>query len=143
MLLTDRERRFLDSRMVGHLATASRAAVPYVVPICFAISDSTLYTTIDEKPKQRDASTLQRIKNLAENPVASVTVDRYDDDWTRLGWVLLRGRAEILRQGEEHDHAQAVLRKRYFQLQTMRIEALPVIALRLERATSWGNLDPA
>jgi PPOX class probable F420-dependent enzyme len=141
LLLTHRERQFLSSRMVGHLATASKRAVPHVVPICFAISDATLYTTVDQKPKRNPGTTLQRMKNIAENPVASVTVDRYDGDWTRLGWVMLRGRAEILSGGTEHGHAQALLRERYLQLQTMRIESLPVIAVRLEKATSWGNLD--
>ena len=141
-MLTDRERRFLGSRMVGHLATASKGAVPHVVPICFAISDATLYTTVDEKPKRKPGAILQRLKNIAENPVASVTVDRYHDDWTRLGWVMLKGRAEILLDGAEHSHAQAMLRERYLQLQTMRIESLPVIAIRLEKATSWGNVDP-
>jgi PPOX class probable F420-dependent enzyme len=140
-LITDRERRFLESRSVGYLATASKDAVPHVVPICFAISETTLYTTVDQKPKRNPGAVLRRIRNIAENPVASVTIDRYDDDWTRLGWVMLRGRAEILGDGPEHGHAQSVLRARYFQLKAMKIESLPVIAVRLEKVTSWGNLD--
>jgi hypothetical protein len=57
--------------------------------------------------------------------------------------VMLRGRAEILDAGEEHDAAQALLRSRYPQLAAMQIDALPVIAVRIERVTSWGNLTPA
>ncbi len=53
---------------------------------------------------------------------------------------MLRGRAEILADGAEHDRAQALLRERYAQYRTMRLETLPVIALRIERVTSWGNL---
>jgi len=70
-------------------------------------------------------------------------VDRYDEDWARLGWVMLRGWAEILPGGVEHAHAQALLRARYPQLAAMALAALPVIALRIERATSWGELSPA
>ena len=68
-------------------------------------------------------------------------VDRYDEDWTRLGWVMLRGRAEILAAGSEHDRAQALLRARYRQLEAMDIAGLPVIAIRIERVTSWGDLS--
>jgi len=41
--------------------------------------------------------------------MVAVVVDRYDEDWARLGWVMLRGRAEILRTGTEHDRAQELL----------------------------------
>jgi len=140
-MLSDRERRFLATRMVGHLATADRGAVPHVVPVCFAISDSTLYITIDEKPKRSAAAPLKRVKNIEENPGVAVVVDRYDDDWTLLGWVMLRGKAEILTGGSEHGRAQALLRCRYRQLNAMQIGQLPVIAVRLDRVTSWGNLS--
>ena len=79
--------------------------------------------------------------NIIENPAVAVVVDRYDEDWTRLGWVMLRGRAEILSGGAEHDEAQAMLRSRYPQLRSMRISDRPVIALRIERTTSWGDLS--
>ena len=35
----------------------------------------------------------------------------------------------------------ALLRERYPQYRTMRLTGLPVIALRIERTTSWGNLS--
>jgi PPOX class probable F420-dependent enzyme len=111
------------------------------VPVCFAISVGTLYITIDDKPKQRPGTTLKRLRNIAENPVVAVVVDRYDDDWSLLGWVMLRGHAEILSAGREHDDAQALLRARYRQLEVMQIALHPVIAVRIERITSWGNLS--
>jgi PPOX class probable F420-dependent enzyme len=138
-MLSAPERRFLDSRRVGHLATADRRAAPHVVPVCFAVADAALYITIDEKPKQTGAP-LKRLRNIAENPAVAVVVDRYDDDWTRLGWVMLRGPAKILAGGAEHARAQALLRARYPQLSAMDIAALPVIAVRVARVTSWGNL---
>ena len=141
-MLSDRERFFLATRMVAYLATADSRAVPHVVPVCFAISDSTLYITIDEKPKRNASAPLKRIRNINENPKVAVVADRYDEDWTLLGWVMLRGHAEILTGGAEHERAQALLRSRYRQLSVMRIAPLTVIAVRLERVTSWGNLSP-
>src|SRR5262245_49941016 len=97
---------------------------------------------IDEKPKRRPVTALKRLRNIAENPAVAVIVDRYEEDWTRLGWVMLRGRAEVLSEGQEHRDAQALLRSRYPQLAAMQIADYPVIAVRIERATSWGDLTP-
>ena len=102
--------------------------------------EDTLYITIDEKPKRQPGAVLKRLRNIIENPAVAVVVDRYDEDWTLLGWVMLHGRAEILTDGTEHDDAQALLRSRYPQLEAMQIAQHPVIAVRIERTTSWGNL---
>jgi PPOX class probable F420-dependent enzyme len=84
---------------------------------------------------------LKRLRNILENPLAAFVADRWDEDWTRLGWVMLRGPAEILADGAEHDRAQALLRSRYPQYQRMELAGLPVIAIRIERVTSWGDLS--
>ena len=139
-MLSESERRFVDSHRVAHLASADRAAVPHVVPVCFALSRETLYITIDDKPKRGPATALKRLRNIAENPAVALVVDRYDEDWTHLGWVMLHGHAEILDAGAEHDGAQALLQSRYPQLARMQIARHPVIAVRIQRATSWGNL---
>ena len=88
-----------------------------------------------------DFRALKRLRNIAENPIAAFVVDRWDEDWSRLGWVMLRGPAEILADGTEHDRAQALLRSRYPQYQGMELAGLPVIAMRIARVTSWGNLS--
>jgi PPOX class probable F420-dependent enzyme len=141
-MLSEPQSRFLASRRVGHLATADARATPHLVPVCFAVSDGELYITIDQKPKG-DFRGLRRLRNIIENPVAAFVADRWDEDWTRLGWVMLRGPAEILADGAEHDRAQALLRARYPQYRGMELGDLPVIALRIERVTSWGDLSAA
>ncbi len=140
-MLTDRQRRFLAEQRVARLATADAAGRPHVVPICYALRGNTVYFTIDEKPKKRPGARLKRLANLRENPSAALVVDRYDEDWSRLGWLMVRGRAEVLEAGPEHDLAQAGLRARYPQLATMRIEELPVVAVRVDRVVSWGRLE--
>ena len=141
IMLSDGEHRFLAAHRIAHLATADANAVPHVVPVCFVLAQSTVYITIDEKPKRIPGTALKRLNNIGENPPVAVVVDRYDEDWTRLGWVMLHGRAEVLMDGAEHDSAQALLRSRYRQLEAMQIGALPVIAVRIERTASWGNLS--
>ena len=139
-ILSRAEQRFLKQSRVAHLATADANAVPHVVPVCFVVVARTLYITIDEKPKRSPIAPLKRLRNIGENPVVAVLVDRYDEDWALLGWVMLHGRAEILLDGSEHHAAQALLRRRYPQLRAMHISDCPVIAVRIERTTSWGNL---
>src|SRR5712671_6025686 len=139
-MLSEPQARFLASRRVGHLATADARGTPHLVPVCFVVSDGALYITIDQKPKG-DFRGLKRLRNITENPVAAFVADRWDEDWTRLGWVMLRGPAEILAGGAEHDQAQELLRSRYHQYQGMELAGLPVIAIRIERVTSWGNLS--
>jgi PPOX class probable F420-dependent enzyme len=140
-MLSGMERLFLNSRRVAYLATADRDAIPHVVPVCFAIFNSTLYVTIDAKPKRSLSTPLKRLKNIAQNPAVCLLVDRYEEDWGLLGWIMLRGHAEVLIDGREHDQAQALLRARYPQLKSMQIAQLPVIAVRIATATSWGNLS--
>ena len=139
-MLSENQRRFLDKNRVGRLATADRSGAPHVIPVCYAAAGDALYITIDEKPKRSDVP-LKRVHNILENPRAAFVVDHYDEDWRRLGWVMLRGAAEILDNGPEHDRAQDLLRARYPQYRAMNLPGLPVIALRIVRATSWGDLS--
>ncbi|HWB49039.1 MAG TPA: TIGR03668 family PPOX class F420-dependent oxidoreductase [Stellaceae bacterium] len=139
-MLSDAQRRFVESRRVGHLATADAGGAPHVVPVCFVLVDATVYITIDEKPKRRDRP-LKRVRNILENPRASFIVDRWDEAWTRLGWVMLRGRAEILDGGAEHDAAQTLLREKYPQYRAMNLSDLPVVALRVAHVAGWGDLS--
>jgi len=140
-MLTCSQRQFVESQRIAHLATADAAVVPHVIPVCYALAGDSVYITIDDKPKRQQGKPLKRLRNIAENRFVAFVVDNYDDhDWSRLCWVLLRGQAEIFHTGAEHAKAQRLLRARYEQLNEMAIEYHPVIAIRIEHATSWGLL---
>jgi PPOX class probable F420-dependent enzyme len=140
-MLTRAQRRFLEWRRVAYLATADASGAPHVVPVCFAVDGAGVYITIDEKPKRVAPRALKRLRNIAANPKVALVADRYDDrDWSRLGWVMVRGHAELLDRGPEHAAAQDRLRARYAQLAAMALEGRPMIAIRIERVASWGDL---
>jgi len=140
MRLTKEQQRFIRSARVAHLATADREGRPHVIPICFAFDGEELYSPIDEKPKKRLPLLLKRIKNIRENPHVSVVVDRYDDDWRRLAYVLITGRAKVLIKGQRHHRAVLLLRRKYPQYRHMAIHDRPMIQIKPTRVKSWGNL---
>ncbi len=142
-MLTEAQRRFLHAHRVARFASADADSQPHVVPVCYGIGEDSVYFTIDEKPKRVAASRLKRLRNIRDNPRVAIVVDRYHEDWSLLGWVMVQGEAHVLTGGEEHAGAQRGLRARYAQLAAMRIETLPVVAIRVRRVLSWGNLDPA
>jgi PPOX class probable F420-dependent enzyme len=129
---------FLDAQRVAHLATADSAGAPHVVPVCFARVDQCVYIVIDEKPKG-EALRLKRVRNIVENPRVALVADVYDEDWSRLGWLMVRGRARLVDDAAEHARALRVLRQKYEQYRAMRLEGRPMLAIEVERLTAWGT----
>jgi PPOX class probable F420-dependent enzyme len=141
-VLSGEQTAFLVRQRVARLATADAAGRPHVVPVCFAFARSSIYIALDEKPKKVPASDLKRVRNILENPEVALTADRYAEDWSLLAFLMVRGSAELLEPDtEEHAAAVRLLRGKYHQYETMRIQENPVIAIRPEKAVSWGALD--
>ena len=131
---------FLARMRVARLATADAAGHPHVIPIVFATDSQRLYTPVDAKPKRATPRELKRVRNLLANPEVAVVVDEYDDDWTRLAWVLVTGRGELLESGEAHAAGIQLLQQKYSQYGAMPLEGCPVIVVTPARVTSWGAL---
>lgn len=140
-VLNAEQHAFLQAQRTATLATADADGAPHALPVCFLADTGTIYIAIDQKPKSGDPRALKRLRNIQANPQVALVADRYDDaDWSRLGWVMVRGKAELLEGGAEYADAQAKLTVRYPQYRAMDLEGLPVIAIRIEKVTSWGEL---
>ncbi len=127
---------------MARLATADGGGKPHAVPVCFACARASIYIALDEKPKDVSVTRLKRVRNILENPDVALIADRYTEEWNLLAFVMVRGRADLLDPGtEEHAAAVRLLRGKYHQYETMRIEDNPVIAIRPDKVTSWGALD--
>jgi coenzyme F420-0:L-glutamate ligase/coenzyme F420-1:gamma-L-glutamate ligase len=140
--LDQRARAFLARQRVAHLATADRHGAPHVVPICFAVLSETLYIALDEKPKRADVHELRRVRNILDNPRVAVVADVYNEDWARLGFVLLHCSARLVDAGAEQAAALRELRLKYPQYRAMALEDRPIIAADIKRVTTWGDLGP-
>lgn len=139
-MIDDVIRQFLAHQRIARLATGDASGRPHVVPICYALVGNVLYSVIDRKPKRKSPPHLRRIQNIQVNPRVAVVVDVYSEDWSELAYVLIEGQASLLTAGDEHDAALRALRERYHQYREMPLEDRPVIAVTIERITTWGSL---
>ena len=126
----------LVAARVARLATIDPDGRPHLVPIVFALAGDTLYSAVDRKPKR--SRRLRRIENARARPDVTVLVDRYDEDWSRLWWIRLRGRARVLDGGDEHDRALELLREKYEQYRAEPPEG-PVLAVDILEAREWTS----
>ena len=124
---------------VARLGTADRAGQPLVVPVCYVFDGRSCFSAIDAKPKRTPAGGLRRIRNIAENPRVSLVVDRYDEEWTRLAWVIVQGHADVLTDGPERTGAVDLLRDKYAQYRALGLDRATATVIRIspERAMSW------
>jgi PPOX class probable F420-dependent enzyme len=121
---------------VGRLGTADVAGQPLVVPVCYAYDGSRCYSAVDAKPKRTRA--LRRLANIAVNPRVSLCVDRYDEDWRGLCWVIVEGRAVLLDEERERARAVDLLVAKYVQYRALGLGGdAAVIAITPERVLSW------
>jgi PPOX class probable F420-dependent enzyme len=129
-----------DSRLtaarVARLATTDPDGRPHLVPIVFALDGDTLYTAVDRKPKR--SSKLRRIENARVRPDVTILFDHYDEDWNRLWWIRLRGRARVLDDGEERDRALALMQEKYPQYRAEPPDG-PVLAVDVTEVRQWTS----
>jgi PPOX class probable F420-dependent enzyme len=102
----------LHRSRVAHLGVVADDGSPRVLAVTYAISAGALVTAVDHKPKRVQGDRLARVRWLRARPQATLTVDRYDEDWSRLAWVQAIGRIEIV-DAEVAGDAIAALSERY------------------------------
>jgi len=136
--MTPSERAFLARHRLAHLATVDAAGRPHALPVCFALVDEAIYTPLDEKPKRADPRTLRRIRNILAQPAVCLVVDDYDEDWSRLAWLQVRGVAALVEDQVERTGALAALRAKYPRYREMGLEARPLIRIDARKVVGWA-----
>ena len=125
----------LQQARVGRLATVSSSGAVGLVPICFVVVDAWIGSAVDHKPKR--SGRLRRLADIEAPGAATVLVDHYEDDWSRLWWVRVRGRAVV--HWERDVEALAVLdalRAKYAQYRKRPPEGA-VYRIALDEVRSW------
>jgi PPOX class probable F420-dependent enzyme len=105
------------------------------------LDTSVLYSAIDRKPKRVKPTKLVRLKNIEETSHVALLVDQYDEDWTPLWYVLVRGEAKLVSNPTEQKRAIQLLRTKYAQYdKNMLANDAPVLRILPVRVTGWGQL---
>ena len=129
---------FIHAARIAHLATADAGGQPLVIPICFAFDGKEFFSPIDEKPKRLPLRRLKRLRNIEENSQVSLVIDRYQEDWQKLAYILVFGKARIILTGRKHRRVVGLLRRKYRQYQSMAIDQRPMIVIRPRDVKVWG-----
>ena len=127
---------------VARLATRGRTGGPHAVPICFVFDGRMFYSAVDRKPKRTEGRALQRVQNILQSDAVALLIDHYAEDWRKLWYVLVRGRARMVSAAgkEERAHALGLLRKKYRQYTVAMLpEDAPIIRIKPERWTVWSG----
>lgn len=131
----------LERWPVARLATLGADGAPQLVPIVFARCGGALWSPIDGKPKA--GGELARVRNVRARPQVSVLLDHYDDDWRRLWWLRIGGRASVVGAASPGDPLLAsvcrALREKYPQYADVALFRDEALLLRIvpERIQSW------
>jgi PPOX class probable F420-dependent enzyme len=127
-------RALLERERAGHLGLIDDDGHPRVLPVTFALAGGVLASAVDEKPKRAPGAELARVRWLRRRPAAALTVDYYDDDWSRLAWVQALGRIEVA-DVADHQQALAALQAKYAPYRG-RVPG-PLLLLRAQRVLWW------
>jgi coenzyme F420-0:L-glutamate ligase/coenzyme F420-1:gamma-L-glutamate ligase len=132
---------FIAGARIARLATADASGAPHNVPLCYWFDGERIYFAIDEKPKRQTGMRLKRMRNIVENPRVALLIDRYEEDWAQLGFVMIRGIARVVEDPQEYMAALRHLREKYLQYRGMTLspEKNPIVKIEPHRVNVWGE----
>ena len=128
-------RELLAGERVARLGYLDEDDHPRVLPVTFAVAGGAVWSAIDEKPKRTPEPA--RLLHLRRRPEAALLVDVYDDDWSRLAWVQLLGRVEVLPANSAPEAMEALARK--YPPYAERTPPGPLLRLSVERTRQWRS----
>jgi PPOX class probable F420-dependent enzyme len=130
---------FAAESRVARLATVDDAGYPHVVPVCYATDGRAYYSPLDAKPKRRPVGHLKRVRNIRANPRVALLIDHYEEDWAKLRFVMVQGRAELLDGGTEWAAARSLLEAKYEQYRALPLPPeAPVIKIVPDHVVRWS-----
>jgi PPOX class probable F420-dependent enzyme len=133
----------LKAARVARLATLDAEHRPHIVPVCFVYDGKVFYSAVDRKPKSVAPEKLARLRHITASPQVALIVDKYREDWGKLWFILVRGKATLIPKSAQTERARAIrqLRAKYPQYgAAMLPDDAPVIRITPDRITSWGRI---
>jgi PPOX class probable F420-dependent enzyme len=132
---------FLERARVARLATVDSASKPHLVPVVFVFDANRFFIPIDEKRKTAKPDKLKRIKNIEHNPNVALLIDNYSEDWTKLAFVMIQGKATIASRTLENIQVREAYKKltiKYLQYEKVEVGEMCIV-IAPEKVASWSN----
>jgi PPOX class probable F420-dependent enzyme len=117
---------------VARVGTIDERGRVHLVPIVYVVDGDTLYSSTDAGDRPA-----KRLRNLETNPSVTILVDVYDEEWSKVWWVRLRGTGRVVEEGPEHAHAYRLLREKYPQYESEPVGG-PVMAVDVAEWAGWA-----
>ena len=133
----------LKQTRVARLATLDPEDAPHIVPVCFVYDGRIFYSAVDLKPKRVAPERLARLRHIRAASQVALLIDEYDEDWSQLWYILVRGKAKLISTSAHMERAKAMrqLKAKYPQYAAgMLPDDAPIIRITPQRITSWGAI---
>lgn len=138
----------INTARVARLTTVDLECKPHLVPVVFVYDNDRdfYFIPIDEKTKRSRPENLKRVRNIKENPNVALLMDEYNEDWTKLYFIMIQGKASIIGGKKKLDQnemslftkAHKLLRNKYPQYQKIGVGEY-VIMIRPQKVVAWKN----
>jgi PPOX class probable F420-dependent enzyme len=138
----------INTARVARLATVDLECKPHLVPVVFVYDNNRdfYFIPIDKKTKRSRPENLKRVRNIKENPNVALLIDEYNEDWTKLYFIMIQGKASVIGGKRKLDQnemsllkkAHKLLRNKYPQYQKMGIGEY-VIMIMPQKVIAWKN----
>src|SRR5919106_5430049 len=121
LIITPAVEGFIQRARVARLATIDSEFKPHLVPVVFVFDGNYFFIPVDEKRKKTAKSEkLKRIRNIQDNPNIALLFDEYSEDWTKLAFVMIQGKASVATKEEGNIQVRQAYKKlmtKYIQYQ--------------------------
>jgi len=94
--LNQKTKTLIKRTKVARLATVDQKSHPYVVPVVFVFHENSFFIPLDKKTKNVNPKNLKRVKNIEKNPNVTLLIDEYQNNWKKLFFLMIHGRAKII-----------------------------------------------
>jgi coenzyme F420-0:L-glutamate ligase/coenzyme F420-1:gamma-L-glutamate ligase len=141
LIITPTVEDFIERARIARLATIDSEFKPNLVPVVFVFDGNHFFIPVDEKRKTAKPAKLKRIRNIQDNPNVALLFDEYSEDWTKLAFVMIKGKASIVNKIEGNIQVRQAYKKlmtKYTQYQKVGVGEMCII-IKPEKVSSWSN----
>jgi PPOX class probable F420-dependent enzyme len=141
LIITPTVEDFIERARIARLATIDSEFKPNLVPVVFVFDGNHFFIPVDEKRKTAKPAKLKRIRNIQDNPNVALLFDEYSEDWTKLAFVMIQGKASIVNKIEGNIQVRQAYKKlmtKYTQYQKVGVGEMCII-IKPEKVSSWTN----